>query len=110
VSVELSVEGTPRPLDVGVELSAYRIVQEALTNVVKHAAGARASVSVRYRDDQLELEIVDDGRGSTRSGALGSGHGLLGMRERVALFGGTLQAGPQNAHGYRVCALLPLEH
>jgi signal transduction histidine kinase len=108
VPVELSVEGAPRPLDAGIELSAYRIVQEALTNVVKHARGARASVSVRYRDDQLELEILDDGQRGAESATPRSGHGLVGMRERVALFGGTLDTGPQNGRGYRVRALLPL--
>jgi len=107
VSVELSVDGEPRPLDAGVELSAYRIVQEALTNVIKHAGPAHAAVSVRYGEDQLALEIVDDGVGTSGPDAARSGHGLVGMRERVALFGGTLRTGPQEGRGYRVQALLP---
>jgi len=107
VSVELSVDGEPRALDAGVELSAYRIVQEALTNVVKHAGPAHAAVRVRYGEDQLALEIVDDGVGTSGPDAPRSGHGLVGMRERVALFGGTLRTGPQEGRGYRVQALLP---
>jgi signal transduction histidine kinase len=107
ISADLSVTGEPRPLSSGVELSAYRIVQEALTNVLKHASGSHAEVSVRYRDRGLELEIVDDGRGASEPEVAGAGQGLIGMRERVALFGGTLSAGPLNGRGYRVEALLP---
>jgi signal transduction histidine kinase len=107
ISAELSVTGEPRPLASGVELSAYRIVQEALTNVLKHAGAAHTEVSVRYCDRGLELEIVDDGRGASEPEVARSGHGLIGMRERVALFGGTLSAGPLNGRGYRVEALLP---
>ena len=90
--VELRVEGERRALPVGIELSAYRIVQEALTNALKHAGDAHATVHVRYGPDSLELEIVDDGAGAARTGA-GGGHGLVGMRERVALYGGRLDAG-----------------
>jgi signal transduction histidine kinase len=107
VSAQLFVEGEPRPLSAGAELSAYRIVQEALTNVVKHAGTAHTFVTLRYRDDSLELEIVDDGSGAAEAGSGRAGHGLVGMRERVALYGGTLQAGPRNGRGYRVEALLP---
>jgi signal transduction histidine kinase len=107
VSAELSVTGEPRPLSTAVELSAYRIVQEALTNVLKHAGSAHTKVSVRYREEGLELEIVDDGRGASEPDGARTGHGLIGMRERVALFGGTLSAGPLNGRGYRVEALLP---
>jgi len=109
VNVELSVSGTPRSLPVGVGLSAYRIVQEALTNVIKHSGSDRASVELRYGNDGLELEIVDHGGGAiaVRSELPRSGHGLVGMRERVALFGGSLQAGPLNGRGYRVLATLP---
>jgi signal transduction histidine kinase len=107
VDVELSVTGSPRPLPAGVELSAYRIVQEALTNVIKHAGTNRASVELRYGGDGLELEIVDHGGGDATRGLPPSGHGLLGMRERVALFGGSLEAGPAGARGYRVLATLP---
>jgi signal transduction histidine kinase len=105
--VELRVEGKPVHLPAGIDLSAYRIVQEALTNVVKHAGDASAQVVVRYQPRSLELEILDDGRG--RSVAVnGSGHGLIGMRERAALYGGTLEAGARNEGGYTVHATLPL--
>jgi signal transduction histidine kinase len=107
VKVELSVKGAPRPLPAGVELSAYRIVQEALTNVIKHSGSDRASVRVRYGDERLELEILDHGDGASHSGMPRAGHGLLGMRERVGLFGGSLEAGPLNGRGYRVLATLP---
>jgi signal transduction histidine kinase len=107
VSAELSVHGEPRPLPAGVELSAYRIVQEALTNVIKHAGSAHTRVNVRYRDDALQIEVIDDGRDVSEPASARAGHGLLGMRERVALFGGTLSAGPVNGSGYRVEALLP---
>jgi signal transduction histidine kinase len=107
LSVELSVKGSPRPLPAGVELSAYRILQEALTNVIKHSGSDRASVEVRYGTDGLELEVVDYGAGGGRSGLSGSGHGLVGMRERVAVFGGSLVTGPVDGLGYRVLATLP---
>ncbi|MDQ5819466.1 MAG: histidine kinase, partial [Actinomycetota bacterium] len=87
--VELNVEGEPKTLPPGVDLSAYRIVQEALTNTLKHAGPARARVTVRYRDDEAELEVVDDGAGTGKGG--GSGHGLIGMRERAALYGGVFE-------------------
>jgi signal transduction histidine kinase len=107
VEVELSVKGPPRSLPAGVELSAYRIVQEALTNVIKHSGSDRATVELRYGKDGLELEILDHGVGANESGLPGSGHGLVGMRERVALFGGSLEAGPVDGRGYRVLAMLP---
>jgi len=103
--VDLVVEGVPRPLPPGVDLSAYRIVQEALTNALKHAGPARARVVVRFAEGGVELEIADDGRGP--AGARGDGHGLAGMTERVALFGGELDTGPSNGHGFRVRARLP---
>ena len=90
--VELRVEGERRELPVGIELSAYRIVQEALTNALKHAGEARATVDVRYGADSLELEIADDGAGRRASAHDGGGHGLVGMRERVALYGGRFDA------------------
>lgn len=105
--VELSVEGDPRDLPVGLELSAFRIVQEALTNALKHAGDARATVRVRYRPDSLELEIVDDGAGAEAE-ADGGGHGLVGMRERVALYGGRFEANRRAAGGFTVRALLPI--
>jgi signal transduction histidine kinase len=105
--VELSVEGEPRALPPGVDLSAYRIVQEALTNALKHAGPARARGIVRYAPNQLELEVADDGAGTTSS-ADGGGHGLVGMRERVAVFGGVLEADRRVEGGYRLRATLPL--
>jgi len=108
--VELFVEGERRELSVGIELSAYRIVQEALTNALKHAGDARATVRVRYRDDSLELEIADDGAGGADAAAAlaSGGHGLVGMRERVALYGGRFDAGRSPSGGFRVRALLPI--
>jgi signal transduction histidine kinase len=91
----------------GVDLSAYRIVQEALTNTLKHAGEARAEVVVRYGVSALELEVVDNGSGAPSS-VNGAGHGLVGMRERVALYGGVLEAGTRNGGGYAVRARLPL--
>jgi signal transduction histidine kinase len=106
LDVRLSVEGEPRSLPPGVDLSAYRIVQEALTNVVRHAGHASAAVTISYKPGGLELTVVDDGRGPSSNG--NGGHGLVGMRERVALFGGELVAGRgPDGHGYAVRALLP---
>ena len=105
--VELTVEGQPRRLPPGVDRSAYRIVQEGLTNTLKHAGPARASVTVRYGDHALELEVLDDGRGA--EGANGGGFGLVGMRERAALYGGELDAGARPGGGYALRARLPLE-
>jgi signal transduction histidine kinase len=111
LGVRLRVEGTPSPLPAGVDLSAYRIVQEALTNVVKHAGPARAQVVVGYGDRDVTVEVTDDGRGvaaPTGDGQARVGHGLIGMRERVAVFGGDLEAGPRPGGGFRVAARLPL--
>ena len=105
--VELVVEGDPVQLPPGVDLSAYRIVQEALTNALKHAGPARARVTVSYTDDGVALEIVDDGLGE--SGRTGSGHGLVGMRERVAVFGGKLEAGARREGGWALRARFPLD-
>jgi signal transduction histidine kinase len=109
VDVELRVDGEPRAVPVGVGLSAYRIVQEALTNVVKHAGPAHAVVRLAYADDTLEIKVVDDGRGTgvVQLDGDGGGHGLVGMRERVALFGGELTAGPRRGGGFSVVARLP---
>ena len=106
VGIELAVEGEPRPLAQSVDLSAYRIVQEALTNVVKHAGRAHTTVTLGYRPDALELTIADSGDGAPAAASAG-GHGLVGMRERAALFGGTLTAGPRDGHGFEVRASLP---
>jgi signal transduction histidine kinase len=105
--VELQVEGERRELPVGIELSAYRIVQEALTNALKHAGEARATVHVRYGAEALELEIADDGAGGAARAA-GGGHGLVGMRERVALYGGRFQASRNPGGGFVVRVLLPI--
>jgi signal transduction histidine kinase len=104
--VELSVEGAPRELPAGVDVSAYRIVQEALTNAIKHAGPARARVGIRYEADELAIEIVDDGPGS--GDGSGTGHGVIGMRERVNVFGGDFAAGPRAEGGYALRARLPL--
>ncbi len=105
--VEVTVEGERRVLPPGVDLAAYRIVQEALTNARKHARPARAQVAIRYERDALELEITNDGR--ARRNGEGPGHGLVGMRERVALYGGELEAAPSAEGGYAVRARLPVE-
>jgi signal transduction histidine kinase len=110
LKVELSMEGEPRRLDPGLELSAYRIIQEALTNSLKHAGGGRARVSVRYGKDSLDISIDDD-RGPSTQPAVEPDHpgrGLVGMRERVAMFRGTFSASPTPT-GFRVSAQLPLE-
>jgi signal transduction histidine kinase len=106
MDVDLTVEGDPRPLPAGVDLSAYRIVQEALTNVVRHSGSTRAEVTIRYGAGGMELSVVDQGRGPSLNGT--GGHGLVGMRERVALFGGELSAGAgPGGRGYVVRAVLP---
>jgi signal transduction histidine kinase len=105
--VEYRIEGEPVELSPGIDLSAYRIVQEALTNALKHAGPSRARVSVRYRSTRLELEIENDGR-STGNGR-GGGQGLVGMQQRVELYGGRLVVGPRpGGEGYRVRATLPI--
>ena len=108
VDVTLDVDGDPATLPPGVSLAAFRIVQEALTNVARHASAGTARVTVRYGARTLDLEVVDDG--AVPSHANGSGFGLLGMRERVALYGGHLDVGPRPEGGYRVAAVLPLAH
>ena len=104
--VELRIEGDAAPLPPGVDVSAYRIVQEALTNTLKHAGPAHARVVVRYAGDELELEISDDGRAGGKGG---DGHGLVGMSERVAVVGGFLESGRQPDGGFLVRARLPLD-
>ncbi|WP_217144683.1 sensor histidine kinase [Streptomyces sp. AC627_RSS907] len=113
--VDFKIEGTPRELPSGVELTAYRIVQEALTNTRKHGGpNAGASVRLVYFDDGLGLLVEDDGKGAPHElyeegGLDGQGHGLIGMRERVGMVGGTLDAGPRQGGGFRISALLPLK-
>jgi len=103
--VEVLVRGDPRPLPPGVDLSAYRIAQEGLTNVLKHAGRAHATVTVIYRDGEVDVEVADDGRGQTSGN--GTGHGLTGIRERVSMFGGEVEAGPRSEGGYVIRARLP---
>jgi signal transduction histidine kinase len=104
--VELRREGKPVELSPGLEITAYRIIQEALTNTLKHAGPARATVHVRYSPAELRLTITDDGRGDTSASR--NGHGLPGMQERVALFGGRVETGSGPEGGYRVRAWLPV--
>ena len=106
--VELAVSGEPRLLPPGVDLTAYRIVQEALTNARKHAGPARAHVSLRYEIEALEIGVTNDGRRAANRDN-GVGHGLVGMRERVALYEGTFEARPRAQGGYAVRARLPVE-
>jgi signal transduction histidine kinase len=106
LAVELTTAGRPRPLPAGVELSAYRIIQEALTNTLKHAGPAQAAVAIRYDDGAVELEVLDDGRGPPPDRPETGGKGLVGMRERVSLYGGRLDAGARPGGGFRVHALL----
>jgi signal transduction histidine kinase len=106
--VELHIEGERRRLAAGLELSAYRIVQEALTNSLKHAGDAHARVTLRYGAHSLEIEIADDGSPGEHANGAGGGHGLVGMRERVALHGGRLEAGRGDGGGFIVRALLPI--
>jgi signal transduction histidine kinase len=108
LAVSFTVEGVPQPLPDGAALAAYRIVQESLTNTRKHGGPrATAEVTLRYLEDALLLRITDDGRGAAAVSD-GAGHGLTGMRERVAVYGGWVQAGPCPSGGYHVAALLPL--
>jgi signal transduction histidine kinase len=104
--VDLTTEGNERQLPVGIDLSAYRIVQEALTNTLKHAHASRAQVVLRYADDELKIDVTDDGRGPTSNGD--QGQGLIGMRERVSLYDGDLTAGPRPEGGFAVAARFPL--
>jgi signal transduction histidine kinase len=104
--VELRIEGEPVQLPAGVDLTAYRFVQEGLTNALKHARAEHAEVLVRYGDREIELTVSDDGRGA--GSADGGGHGLVGMRERISVYGGELEAGPRAGGGYRLRARLPV--
>jgi signal transduction histidine kinase len=106
LDVEVRVEGEPRPLPAGLDLSAYRIVQEALTNALKYAAPAHVEVVVHYVENAIVLEVVDNGAGL--SNGQGTGNGLVGMRERVALFGGDLRVGRRAEGGWALQATLPV--
>jgi signal transduction histidine kinase len=103
--VELRVEGQPEPLPAGVDVTAYRLVQEGLTNAIKHARAQHAEVVVRYGDREVEVTVSDDGTGD--GGGDSGGHGLVGMRERVSVYGGELEAGPRAGGGFRLRARLP---
>jgi signal transduction histidine kinase len=106
--VELRVEGEAREIAGGVSVTAYRIVQEALTNVLKHAPGAGARIVIRWSEEALDLEILDCGSGAVDGSTAGSGRGLAGMRERAAMYGGTIDAGPAPTGGYAVHGHIPL--
>ena len=108
LSVGLAVSGTPHRLPAGLGLTVYRIVQEALTNAARHAAGSRVGVSLRYEPAAVEVAVVDDGGRDVEHAPAGGGRGLLGMRERVAVYAGTLEAGPVPDGGFAVHARLPL--
>jgi len=104
VPITLTVEGAPRALPPALDASAYRIVQEAVTNVIRHAGGAAAAVTVHYGERSLELTVTDEGEAARTNG---NGHGLIGMRERVSAFGGTLAAGPRSRRGFEVRVEIP---
>lgn len=106
LDIETAVEGTPRPLPAGIELAAFRICQEAVTNVIRHAGAEHAWLTLTYGPRELTVEVTDDGRGNGHSA--GGGNGLPGMRERTGAVGGTLEAGPRPEGGFRVLARLPL--
>jgi signal transduction histidine kinase len=108
LNVEVQIEGGERPLPEAVGLSAYRILQETLTNVLRHARATTAKVAITYTPTTLELRISDDGVGVTGEQRGDEGHGLAGMRERALLFGGEFTAGPANGKGYAVRVVLPL--
>ena len=117
VEVTVSLEGEPRRLPSAVDLACYRVVQESLTNVVRHAGASRAEVSVTHHDGRVVVEVTDDGRaglpdgsgaGSGNGNGAGSGQGILGMRERARALGGSLEAGPRPGGGFRVQATLPV--
>jgi signal transduction histidine kinase len=113
LAVELTVEGEERPLPPGLDLAAYRVIQEGLTNVIRHAGQSRAEVRLDYRADDLLIDITDNGSPAGHGGAAGftgpgTGHGLIGLRERVGLYGGELDAGPRPGGGWRVRAVIPL--
>lgn len=109
VPVELTVTGTPAPLPAGADLAAYRVVQEALTNTVKHAAGALVQVTVGYTPGAVHVEVADTGGTPAAPAGSGDGRGLIGLRERLAVYGGSLQAGRRPTGGYRVRAVIPVE-
>jgi signal transduction histidine kinase len=108
LQVDLQIEGQPVRLPAGIDLTAYRLVQEGLTNAIKHASAEHAEVCVRYASGHVEVEVVDDGRGVNGRSSSG-GHGLLGMRERVSIYRGDLDVGPRAEGGFRLRARLPVQ-
>ncbi len=106
--VRLHLDGEPVALPRGIDLSAYRIVQEGLTNALKHARATNADVTVRYRPDELQIEVRDNGQGNSTSNGNGLGHGLVGVRERVKIYGGEMSAGTANGSGFILSTRLPL--
>lgn len=111
LEADLEVEGVQRPaVGSSLEVAAYRIVEESLTNVVKHAAGARAHVRLRFGADAVTVRVENDAApGAGDLASVGAGHGLLGMQERVAIFGGRIDAGPRPGGGFVIEAVMPLE-
>jgi signal transduction histidine kinase len=107
--VTLEVHGGRRPLPDGADQALYRVVQEALTNAIKHAGGATTRVELRWGADALELRVADAGDGGAGPQLAGAGHGLIGMRERMRVHGGELEAGRRPGGGFEVVARLPLE-
>ncbi len=111
LAVSVAIAGDPRPLPAGVDLNAYRIIQESLTNTLKHGGPTvRASVRLTFGEADLEIEVIDDGRGAARGlgGGNGEGHGIVGMRERVSMLEGDISTGPRAGGGYRVRAVIPI--
>jgi signal transduction histidine kinase len=108
VPVDLTVTGKRVELPAGVDLAAYRVAQEALTNTVKHAAGARVTIKVDYRPGEVRIEVADTGGTPSPAAGTGNGRGLMGLRERLAVYGGTLDAGRRITGGYRVSAVIPV--
>jgi signal transduction histidine kinase len=109
MTVQVNVDGPVRPIPSGVDLTAYRVVQEALTNIVKHAAGAHATVTITYASGELRIQVADTGGVPTQAAATGNGRGLIGLRERLALYAGRLDTTRPPGGGYRVEARIPLE-
>ncbi|MGW2651936.1 sensor histidine kinase [Streptomyces sp. NPDC001393] len=109
VEVDVRWQGRPRPLPPEVDLAAFRIVQESVTNVVRHAGAHRCEVRITYQEEELAIEVLDDGRGPVPGHRTGrTGYGICGMRERVALLNGQFSAGPRPEGGFRVTARLPV--
>jgi signal transduction histidine kinase len=107
LKVQLEIVGEQPELPPALELSAYRIVQEALTNTLRHSAAEHATVTLRFNPNAVSVDVLDDGSAPPSTGG-GNGRGLIGMRERVTTFGGHLEAGPDNGGGFRVSARLPV--